>query len=94
MVLAAIFFGGAAIVLEALWSGFVLSVMWKWFIAGAFGLPQIGVAQAIGVSLVVGMLTHQRPRGDGDDDFGEAIAYGLLAPLVVLVAGWIVKAAL
>lgn len=42
----------ALTVLNCIWSGYVLSILWKWFIVG-LGAPAISVTEAIGLSLFV-----------------------------------------
>lgn len=46
-------------------SGFVISRLWAWFVA-PLGIAQIGVVQAMGLSLVVYMLTMGIPRREVD----------------------------
>lgn len=46
-------------------NGYVLSVLWGWFIVPTFGAPELGIVPAIGLVLVVGILTHGT-RGIGD----------------------------
>lgn len=81
-------------VVATMWRGYVLSVLWAWFIVTALHAPMLGVAQAIGVSIVVALLTHQAPPKD-EGEFMErmihAIALGVLGPLVALAVGWVVR---
>jgi len=46
-------------VVSCLLRGWVLSILWRWFMVPTLGLPALSVPQAIGIALVVGMLTHQ-----------------------------------
>lgn len=78
-----------AIAFAAIWNGFVLSVLWGWFMVPTFSLPHLGVAPAIGVALVIGYLTHQRKSDK--EEWGDALAYAALSPLIALGIGWIVK---
>lgn len=50
----------AAFIITALllWRGFVLSVMWSWFLV-PLGLPTIQVPHAIGIAAIVGMMTSR-----------------------------------
>lgn len=77
--------------------GWVLSVLWGWFIVPTFNLPALAIAPAIGLSLVVGFLT--RPATDDDErskhrSMGErlahAIALAIAGPLMALAMGWVV----
>ena len=40
--------------------GWALSVMWGWFIVPLFNLPTLGIAQAVGLMCVVGMVWYFR----------------------------------
>jgi hypothetical protein len=79
-----------------IWSGFVLTKLWAWFIVPTFALVPLTLAPAIGVALVVSYLTHQsRPSTKSDKDaaeqFIESVVLGLLYPAIVLFVGWIVS---
>lgn len=77
----------------ACWGGYVLSVMWAWFIVPVFQAPTLRIPYAIGLALVMSMLTHQHKVNTEDDT--PAWAYSLFSMamgLVFLVYGWIVKA--
>lgn len=78
----------ATITLASILEGLVLSVMWGWFLV-PLGAPKIGVALAIGVSLIVGMLTHQHSKSE-DGEWVEKIVGAFLGPLLILCIGWIV----
>lgn len=89
-------FGLAAV--GAIWSGYVLTLLWAWFVVPTFGLPPLALAPAIGLAVVAGYLTHQYtpkaapPAGDGKwDETGRAIGSMALRPALALLVGWIVK---
>lgn len=82
-------------VVEILLKGWVLTFLWDWF-AVPFGLPSLGVAHAIGLAALVGLLTHQVTNcktedGDISDAIGRWIGSGLLGPLLILGVGYIVN---
>ena len=87
-------------VLGPLWSGYVLSVLWGWFLVPAFHLPQISIALAIGISLVVNMLTAKSSSESVEsgkdkglsESFIRALAFACLYPLLALGIGAIVHA--
>lgn len=54
-------------VLAVVVDGFVLTYLWGWFLV-PLGLVQIGMAHAIGVSILVSYLTHQTNNSDDNDD--------------------------
>lgn len=47
-----------------IWEGFVATICWRWFVV-PFGLPPIGVAQAMGLVLTVAVI---HPRVKNLDD--------------------------
>ena len=83
------------LVVGAVLRGWVISIMWKWFIVTAFGLPALSVVAAIGVSLVVSTMTYQYiytedNRSDSTKIAG-ALGVTIGAPLLILAMGWVVK---
>jgi hypothetical protein len=80
-------------------NGWVLSILWGWFMVPTLGLPVLTVAPAIGIALTVGYLTksHNMKVMDIDnpkevfDGFIGAVFGGFFTPLVALVTGWIVS---
>lgn len=86
------------IVVTSIFNGYVLSVLWGWFIVPTFvGAPQLLVVTAIGITLVVQYLTHQIDDGgkkEDDDKFGQKMVkttvYAIAKPLLALFIGWIV----
>lgn len=77
----AIFAGG--LILE----GYVLSIVWSWFMV-PFGLPQISIPWAIGVS-VTASLVMPTPRGKQTN--WETWFALLLKPLLILLIAWACK---
>ena len=77
--------------------GYVVSVMWAWFMVPAFELPTLSIPLAIGVSSVAqtmtgGAYTSSSDNKDKDtvDVVVEGIAKVFLAPLFILLFGYIV----
>lgn len=85
-----------SIFLSACWSGYVLSILWGWFMVTTFALPPLTIPAAIGMSLIVGYLTHQIKDEDvdNDKDFKEtmirAIIIATIKPAFALLVGWII----
>ena len=81
------------IIPSAIWHGWVLSIVWGWFIVPLFGLPSLSIAYAVGLVLVAGMFRGES-KTDEDDDVVYRIAKSLgnafLGPLLVLGLAWIV----
>ena len=87
------------IILSSIWRGYVLSILWGWFVSPVFHIAQISIALAIGLSLVIGMFTYQSSSSESKDkkeSAGEAVlkalAVAFLSPLFVLALGAIIHA--
>lgn len=85
-----------AIVVSAVMNGYVISVLWGWFVVPLFSVPPLSVATAIGLSLAVGMLvSHSSPSNSEKKDTGEVIvnliSQAVFSPLFTLFIGWLVK---
>ena len=88
-------------IFASIFNGYVLSVLWGWFVVPTFAAPTLGVVPAIGIALVVGYMTHQmRDKIFRDEDKKEepkfrqimarGTAFAILKPLNALFFGWIV----
>jgi len=93
--------GGALIVIYIftpfhwMWEGLVLKVLWNWFIPTLFGGPQMTIPYALGISLIVGLMTHH-PKDPGDENMADMViwtlSYWATAPAMALLFGVIFKA--
>lgn len=90
----AVVFGGAVL------NGWVLSMLWVWFIV-PFGVFPLSIAHAVGLSLVIRFLTFHANikdmiEGQLDDDdtkakkLAGALGMTFIFPLLVLFMGWVV----
>lgn len=76
--------------------GYVLSVLWAWFIVPQFDVKPLGIVSAIGVALVVGWLAKDTAPSPVKDKkpFLETIVEGVFLsiamPLMILFTGYIV----
>lgn len=77
--------------------GWVLSILWRWFVAPALGVPVLTVAQAIGFALVVAFLRDRyepRPRTPDWEDVARdttgRIVHAVFVCGVLLGLGWTV----
>ena len=68
--------------------GWVVSILWGWFIV-PFGLPSLSIPWAIGLASVA-KITISSGKKTSPEGFEEWTAY-LLSPLFVLGMCWIVK---
>lgn len=82
------------IVISTIMNGWVLSLLWIWFIVPIFGWPILSITQAIGLGMVVSFLTRHSVKGDETKDTWDAIATALsgaiLHPILVIAVGYIV----
>lgn len=77
-----------------LWSAYVLSILWGWFMTPIFGLPSLSIAAAIGVRLVISFTTYQYSKRDETTTPSEQldrVIFQLVSPALVLLIGYIAK---
>jgi hypothetical protein len=78
-------------ILTTLLGAFTTMTLWMWF-GVPLGLPQIGMAHAVGISLLVSNfktlpnINEKKP----DESFGEVILKTIVANLFFLAFGWVV----
>jgi hypothetical protein len=89
VVLGAIVSVSVLLALTAIWVGFVFSTMWGWFVAPVTTLPEIGIAEAIGLSITIHLFTN-RTAVNQNAETGAKVMGLLLYPLYALFFGWIV----
>lgn len=87
----------AVVVLGSVANGFVLSKLWEWFVAPTFELPLLSIPVAMGISVVVAMLTYQSSKSDKKSESKslneaviELILEVTLKPATTLLVGWII----
>jgi len=85
-----------AIVLSVIFSGYVLSILWSWFVSPVFGLVELSISEAIGVALVVSFLAKDYPEEDKKEEksfneiMGRLFITTIFRPAFALFAGWII----
>jgi hypothetical protein len=85
------------IVLSSIWRGYVLTILWAWFIVPVFHLPALGIVAAIGFSLMITFLTYHHQREDQADtrsageQFGQGMMIALIWPLIYLGMGYLIQ---
>lgn len=77
--------------------GFVGMKLWAWFVVPVFGLKALTITQAYGLSMIVGLWTHQYFVNTNKDERETAEKVGhlvgmLLTPWTTLFFGWLVHA--
>jgi hypothetical protein len=81
-------------------SGWVLTILWSWFIVPVFNLPSLTIPYAIGISTVISMLTNKTVSSNAVNNknekketstvIAEALALSFGVPLFLLFFGWII----
>ncbi len=79
----------AIVFLSSVWYGYVLTILWAWFIVPVFKLPILSIPVAIGIALIVRYLTH---KGTKKEEINlKFLSMEFFNPLAVLFIGWIVS---
>jgi len=71
--------------------GWVLCDLWRWFME-PMGLPGIGMAHAVGLSTLVGLLTHQPDPPGKDKDATFLLLYATFMSVGLSLMAWIMGA--
>jgi hypothetical protein len=76
----------------AIWRGYVLTILWGWFIVPTFNAPALSVATAIGIALVVGMFstTKESNKEEKDNALVNYLLNGFVAPALALGIGYLI----
>ena len=83
-----IFCAGAALTVAAVFShAWALSLLWKWFVC-PFGVRPIGIAWAIGLGLIMGIVGGS-PKIK-EKNYLRKMAYAALGAPILAGIGWIV----
>lgn len=81
----------ALVTISSILRGWVLSILWGWFVVPTFGLPALSIPIAIGIGLILAFTTHQISlKKEEDKSSGTQFSNTILHPLLILLVGWIV----
>jgi hypothetical protein len=69
------------------WQGFITVVLWGWFVVPLFGLPQLGIAYAVGLRALIGSFTIRQPSDS--EGVAAVIVKSILYPAAILAIGWV-----
>jgi hypothetical protein len=76
-------------------NGFALATLWAWFVVPTFQCVSLSIPAAIGISTVVGYLTHQVGTTKKDEKYEDLLArafgHATAKPVVALSFGFVVK---
>lgn len=75
----------------SLWFGWAASVLWGWFVTPVFGLPQITITQAAGISLILALLRAKLASPKDETSLSVKALVIIVAPPLSVAMGWILK---
>jgi len=79
------------IYLVSIWEGWILKVLWGWYIVPQFNLKPLTVYEAIGISLIAGVIQFKRYRKSNDTIHElKNLGFQFLSPFLSLIFGWII----
>jgi hypothetical protein len=88
MIIAIILGTVCLMVISTILRGYVLATLWGWFVAPTFHITSLSIPVAIGMSVLVSMMTYQSDaKKDREGDLTSAIALAFLVPLFGLALG-------
>jgi hypothetical protein len=91
MILLLVFAWVAMIAAAYLVNGWALQALWGWFVV-PFGLPELPLAWAVGLALLVGLQTnHHTPAKGVEIDWPQAFAQIFLRPILAVLIGWVIS---
>ena len=83
-----------SIPVSVVWSAYVLTILWGWFIVPQFGLEPLTIRFAIGLSLIITYLTYKYDHYEDDrsaqERFYSQLGLAIIKPLFALFFGWII----
>jgi len=91
-----ILFLGAVVIV---WGGFVLQILWSWFVSSPWDIRQITLTEAVGIDLIISFLTQQFNWGNWDESVELSdnltktevrIIHMIIQPALFLFVGWVV----
>lgn len=84
--------GLGLIVTQPIWYGWVLHVLWGWFVTPTFAVPLLTIPQALGLAVILRMFTYTAGGAESDqgrDVWLRPLVVGYVYPAVALLFGWI-----
>jgi hypothetical protein len=83
------------VILGAIWAGYVITLLWLWFMC-PLGLPEISLAHAVGVDLLITFITQKlvfdKKEADEDEVWSpikQILKHLFVRPLFFLAAGYV-----
>lgn len=83
---------GVITILGAILNGFVISILWGWFMVPIFHLPELSIIPATGISLVVSwFVSHSEINKGHETDYKKAGTALIIKPIIYLFIGYIIN---
>lgn len=76
-----------------IFEAFVVTKLWGWFVVPTFGLPELSIAVAFGIGMLIALVTNHGnfTKIPGETtSMSKLISYLWFRPAVLLLVGWIV----
>jgi phosphate/sulfate permease len=80
-----------------IWGGYVLQVLWGWFLTPLFGMAVPSIAYCLGLSLILSYATNQDLSGIPTKDrkypelVASAMSRSFIRPAWILLIGWVLS---
>jgi len=74
----------------AIFQSYVLISLWGWFVVPT-GLHALSIKSAIGISLIINLLTAHFGNMSSEKDMLEYGSYWMMSQLLILLAGYFIK---
>jgi len=84
-------FGFAVFIVGIVLKGWVLTMLWAWFVAGTFNLPLLTTPNAAGLVLVVRYTTLNINATTKEESFPKQAFTTIAFPLIALGFGWVIR---
>jgi hypothetical protein len=79
-------------IVNLVYTGYVASILWGWFIVPTFSLPQISTSIAIGITMLFRLASPQQyktNRFDKTEAFIVLVLSAFLPQTIALLIGWL-----
>lgn len=70
---------------------FTLSKLWQWFFVSKFNLPEINIAYAMGLLLIISFICPNSDSVKDDETIYSAVIVLIVSSSFVLMIGWVLK---
>ena len=79
------------IVVSVVMHGWVISILWGWFVVPRFDVSDLTLIQALGLTLVVTSMTYNPRVAEKEYDFMVHLGMGLILPFAYLGLGFLYR---